>query len=176
MGNKEKHILGISVEDHPGVLAKLSGMFSRRGFNIDTVVAGKTKMKGITRVVISFTGDDKTVEQIHKQIYKLIDTIKIEVLNYDYSVVREHCLVKVENDEQTRADLVNLSTLYKAKVLDISPESMIIEVVGKSEKVDNFLELMKKYHIIEICRTGINAMQRGINGRKNGNHPKSRYI
>ena len=165
MAGKQKHVLGILVEDHPGVLAKLSGMFSRRGFNIDTIVAGKTKIKGITRVVISLTGDDRTVEQLQKQINKLIDTIKIEGLNSEYSVVREHCLVKVENDEQSRADLVNLSTLYKAKVLDISPESMIIEVVGRPEKVDNFLELMKKYHIKEICRTGINAMQRGRNGR-----------
>lgn len=165
MASKQKHVLGILVEDHPGVLAKLSGMFSRRGFNIDTIVAGKTKIKGITRVVISLTGDDRTVEQLQKQINKLIDTIKIEGLNSEYSVVREHCLVKVENDEQSRADLVNLSTLYKAKVLDISPESMIIEVVGRPEKVDNFLELMKKYHIKEICRTGINAMQRGRNGR-----------
>jgi acetolactate synthase-1/3 small subunit len=164
-GRKQRHVLGILVEDHPGVLTKMSGMFSRRGFNIDTIVAGKTKIKGITRVVISLRGDNRTLEQIQKQINKLIDTIKIEGLQPEYSVFREHCLVKVENNETSRADLVNLATLYKANVLDISSESMILEVVGRPEKVDNFLDLMKKYHIKEICRTGVNAMQRGRNGR-----------
>jgi len=166
---ERKHIIGILVEDHPGVLAKLSGMFSRRGFNIDTIVAGKTKAKGITRIVISLTGNNQTLEQLGKQINKLIDVIKISYLDPQKSVVREHCLIKVENTEKTRADLVNLTTLHKANVLDISNDFMIIEVVGRSEKIDNFLELMKKYQIREICRTGVNAMKRGQNGRNGRN-------
>ncbi len=157
---KRKHIIGILVEDHPGVLAKLSGMFSSRGFNIDTIIVGKTAIPGISHIIISLMGDDKTIEQIEKQVNKLIDTIKIIDLSPKHSVVREHCLVKVASNPKTRADLINISKLHKTSVIDISNSSMIIEVVGKPEKINNFLELMRKYGIKEISRTGINAMQR----------------
>jgi acetolactate synthase-1/3 small subunit len=165
---KKKHIIGVLVEDQPGVLTRLSGMFTRRGFNIDTIIVGKTAMPGISHIVISLTGDDRTIEQVEKQVNKLIDTIKIIDLSPKHSVVREHCLVKISSNPKTREDLVNLSKLHKAKVLDICEESIIVEIAGGPEKIDNFLGLIKKYGVKEISRSGINAMQRGLNGNGNG--------
>ncbi len=165
-GKERKHIIGILVEDRPGVLAKLSGMFSSRGFNIDTIIVGKTAIPGVSHIVISLFGDERTLEQLEKQVNKLIDTIKVIDLSPKHSVVREHCLVKVAGNPKTRADLVNIAKLHKASVLDLGTDSVVVEIVGGPEKIDNFLKLMKKYGIKEISRTGINAMQRGGNGQK----------
>lgn len=160
------HIIGVLVEDHPGVLSKLSGMISTRGFNIDTITVGKTMKKGISHIVISLTGDDRTVEQLKKQVNKLIDTIKIIDLNPKHSVLREHCLVKVASSVEVRNDLLNISKLHKVNVVDMNDQSMIIEVVGRPEKVDNFLRLMYKYDIKDVCRTGVNAMRRDTNNQQ----------
>ena len=162
-GLERVHIIGVLVEDNPGVLSKLSGMISTRGFNIDTITVGKTLAKGISHIVISLTGDDRTVEQLQKQINKLIDTIKITNLDPKLSVLREHCLVKVASSPEVRADLINISQLHKAQVVDMGDKTMIIEVVGRPEKIDNFLKLMNKYPIKEVCRTGVNAMMREMN-------------
>ncbi len=157
------HIIGVLVEDHPGVLSKLSGMISTRGFNIDTITVGKTMNKGISHIVISLTGDDQTIEQLKKQVNKLVDTIKIIDLNPKHSVLREHCLVKVESSAEARDDIINISKLHKVNVVDMNEQSMIIEVVGRPEKVNNFLRMMKKYNIKNVCRTGVNAMRRDSN-------------
>ncbi len=164
---KHKHIVGILVEDQPGVLAKLSGLFSRRGFNIETIIVGKTAKPGVSHIVISLLGGDRTLEQLEKQLNKLVDVIKIIDLSPERSVVREHCLVKVASNPKARADLINISKLHKTSALDIGKDYMIIEVIGKPQKIDNFLDLMRKYGIKEVSRTGINAMQRsGQNNHK----------
>lgn len=167
-GKKEKkklkrHIIGAMVEDAPGVMAKISGLFARRGFNIDTIVVGKTATKGVSHIVLSLKADDRTLEQLEKQLNKLVDVIKLVDLNPDKAVVREHCLVRIASNKKTRDDIANISKLHKTNVVDINDDSMIVEVVGSSEKIDNFLKLMRKYGIKEISRTGINAMQRGGN-------------
>lgn len=163
---KHKHIIGILVEDHPGVMAKLSGMFARRGFNIDTIIVGKTIQPKISHIVISLTADNKTIEQVEKQVKKLIDVIKIIDLDPKHSVVREHCLVKIVSTPESRQEILNFTKLHKAKVLDINHESIIVEIVGSPEKVNSFIELMKKFGIRESSRTGINALQRGKNGNQ----------
>tara|TARA_Y100000310_G_scaffold338215_1_gene427254 strand:- start:4622 stop:5140 length:519 start_codon:yes stop_codon:yes gene_type:complete len=159
--HEKKHIIGILVDDRPGVMAKLSGMFASRGFNIDTIIVGKTVQKGVSHIVISLVADNKTIEQLEKQVNKLVDVIKIIDLNPEHSVVREHCLIKVASDEKSREDIVNFTKLHKAKVLDINHASIIVEIVGSPEKVDSFIELMRKYGIKEFSRSGINALQRG---------------
>ena len=157
----ERHIIGILVDDHPGIMAKLSGLFARRGFNIDTIIVGKTAKKGVSHIVISLLADARTIEQVEKQVNKLVDVVKLVDLNPKHSVVREHCLVKVASTADSRDDIVNLVKLHKAKALDINNSSIIVELVGSPEKIDNFLDLMRKYGIREFSRTGINALQRG---------------
>ena len=162
--HEQRHIIGILVEDHPGVMAKLSGLFSRRGFNIDTIIVGKTAMEGVSHIVISLVADDKTLEQVEKQVNKLIDVIKLIDLNPKHSVVREHCLIKVASNPKSREEIANFTKLHKAKVLDVNHNSVIIEIVGAPAKIDSFIELMRKYGIREFSRTGVNALQRGRNG------------
>jgi acetolactate synthase-1/3 small subunit len=164
--HERRHIIGILVEDQPGVMAKLSGLFARRGFNIDTIIVGKTSQPGISHIVVSLVADNETLEQVEKQVNKLIDVVKIIDLNPEHSVVREHCLLKVASSPKTRQDIVNFTKLHKAKVLDINHESIIVEIVGSPEKIDSFIELMRKYGIKEFSRTGINALQRGRNGNQ----------
>lgn len=159
--SEKKHIIGILVEDHPGLMSKLCGLFARRGFNIDTIIVGKTAQEGVSHIVISLTADDRTIEQVEKQVKKLIDVIKIIDLNPKHSVVREHCLVKIASTPKSRQEILDFTKLHKAKALDINHESIIAEIVGSPEKVDSFLKLMESYGIREFSRTGINALQRG---------------
>lgn len=160
-GKKKKHIVGLLVRDEPGLLTRISGLFSRRGFNIDTIIVGKTANPGISHIVITMIGEDDLLEQLEKQVNKVVDVIKVVDLNRQHAVVREHCLVKVSSNEKLRADIVNFSEIHKCKVLDINHDSVIIEIVGSPEKIDSFLELMRKYGIKEMSRSGVNAMQRG---------------
>ncbi|MFH1256463.1 MAG: acetolactate synthase small subunit [Candidatus Diapherotrites archaeon] len=160
-----KHIVGLLVEDRAGVLTKVAGLFARRGFNIDTIVVGKTNRAGVSHIVISLFGDDRTLEQVEKQANKLINVIKVIDLNEKHSVVREHCLLKVSAvDAEKRQDIVNYCALHKANALNVDDDSVIIEIVGSPQKIDSFLELMQKFGVKEVSRTGINAMQR--NGEK----------
>lgn len=156
---KKKHIIGLVVEDEPGVLERLAGLFLRRGFNIETIIVGKTAKPGISHIIISLFADDKTIEQLEKQAYKVIDVLKVINLE-DKSVLREHCLVKISSNDKTRADIQNFASLHKANVLEINHDSMIIEIVGSPEKIDHFIELMKPYGVKDLSRSGVNAMPR----------------
>jgi acetolactate synthase I/III small subunit len=158
--NQKKHIVGMLVRDEPGVLSKISGLFSRRGFNIDTIIVGKTNLENVSHVVVSLFADDKTIEQLDKQVYKLIDVVKLSDFNETDSVVREHCLAKVSSSEKTRKDLVNICKLNNANVLNMNHKSIIVEMVGEPKKIDSFIKLLSNYGIKELSRTGINALQR----------------
>jgi acetolactate synthase I/III small subunit len=158
-GNEQKHILGLMVEDNPGVMERITGLFFRRGFNIDTIIVGKTAKPNISHIIISLQADDATVEQLEKQVSKLIEVIKVIDLG-ENSVVREHCLVKVNSDEKTRQDILNFAELHKAKVLEANHTSVIIETVGSPDKIDMFVELMRPFGIKEMSRTGVNALCR----------------
>lgn len=156
---KRKHIMGLLVEDQPGVLERLSGMFVRRGFNIDTIIVGKTAIPGISHIIISLYADDKTLEQLEKQVNKLIDVVKVLDLANN-SVIREHCLVKVSSTEKTRQDILSFVQLNGAAVLEAGRKSILVEIVSEPEKIDKFVEVMRPFGIKELSRTGINAMQR----------------
>ena len=156
---KKKRIVSLLVEDHPGVIERLSGLFLRRGFSIETIIAGRTAVPGISTIVVSLFADKKTLEQLEKQVYKVIEVIKVIDLT-ENSVVREHCLIKVNSTPQTRQDILNFVKLRNAKVLEANQKSILIEIVEGPEVVDKFVEDMRPFGIKEISRTGINSMSK----------------
>jgi acetolactate synthase-1/3 small subunit len=163
-----KHIIGLLVEDEPGVMVRIASMFSRRGFNIDTISVGKTNREGVSQIIVTLLGDDRTLEQVEKQLNKLVDVIKLTDLNEDKSVVREHCLVKIAaSNEKARSEILSYSDIYRNSIVDLTHDSVIVEMTGQPKKVDAFLDLMKKFGIREISRTGVNALLRST---KNGNN------
>jgi acetolactate synthase-1/3 small subunit len=158
---KHTHIIGMLVEDQPGVLARIAGMFSRRGFNIDTITVGKTSKPGVSKMVFTIIGDDRVLEQVEKQVNKLVDVIKVIELPPMDSIIIELCLVKVNiADEKAKDDLLKYANIYKAKIVDITPKSVIFRLVGSTKKIDSFIELLKKYGIKDISRTGVTAIDR----------------
>ena len=154
------------VEDQPGVMSKVSGMFSRRGFNIDTISVGKTNTPNVSKMVFTVIGDSRIIEQVTKQINKLIDVLKVLEFPEDKSIVTELCLVKVcITDEKAKNELLKYAEVYHVKVADITPKSIIFQIVGEPQKIDSFIELIKQFGIKEISRTGVTAMARGMNGQ-----------
>lgn len=156
-----KHTIGILVNDEPGVMAKISGMFARRGFNIDTITVGKTQEPHVSKIIISVIGDDKNIEQFEKQLNKMIDVIKVSELPIETSVIRELCLVKISASDQKKHDeIIKYANVYKNKIVDITPKSITVEIVGEPQKINTFLELVKPFGIKDVSRTGITGMPR----------------
>ncbi|ANS73614.1 acetolactate synthase small subunit [Paenibacillus yonginensis] len=156
-----KHAIAILVNDQPGVLQRVSGLFGRRGFNIESITVGQSEEQGLSRMVIVTEGDDQTLEQIEKQLYKLIDVIKVVNLSSKPMVSRELALIKVKAEPAERPEIKSLADTFRAAVVDIGTRNMMIQVVGDTEKVDALLELLKPYGIQELSRTGVTAMTRG---------------
>lgn len=156
-----KHTLSILVENHAGVLARISGLFARRGFNIHSLAVGVTEDEKISRVTIVADGDDYTLEQIEKQLNKLIDVIKVRTVKPDELLQRELVLVKVSCTPQQRHELISIAEITQAKISDISVDSMTMELSDSQPHLDNFQELLRPYGIKEIVRTGTIAIQRG---------------
>ncbi|MBI4052436.1 MAG: acetolactate synthase small subunit [Candidatus Diapherotrites archaeon] len=156
------HIIGLLVEDRPGVFARISGLVFKRGFNIETICVGKSEKPGISRIILTINADDRTLEQVKKQLGKLIDVVKISDLPKSESVVRELLLVKVNTkDSKKRADIIAFAKSFRASVVDVSAKSLVIQLAGQPSKIGAFLELMRPFGIHEISRTGTNAMSRG---------------
>jgi acetolactate synthase-1/3 small subunit len=163
MENGKTKVIAALVENKPGVLHCIANMFRRRGFNIESITVGHTEQKGIARMTITVNGDDKTIEQVIKQMHKLIDVVKVGKLEPENIVTRELALVKVNvPDTKNRSDVINCVEVFRGRVVDVSPETLTIEITGTSDKVDAFLNLMKTYGITELARTGITALSRGI--------------
>ncbi|MCU6797593.1 acetolactate synthase small subunit [Paenibacillus sp. WQ 127069] len=157
-----KHTISVLVNNQPGVLQRVSGLFGRRGFNIESISVGEAEEQGLSRMVIVTTGDAKTLEQVSKQLYKLIDVIKVIDLSSNPMVARELALIKVNADPSLRPEIFGLVETFRASVVDISPSSLIIQVVGDAIKIEAMAELLKPYGIRELSRTGVTAMVRGI--------------
>ena len=156
-----KKIISMLVEDQPGVLARIAGMFARRGFNIDTITVGKTTKKGISKMVFTVIGDDRTMEQVEKQVNKLIDTIKVTELPENKSVVRELCLIKVTvSNKKAKEEILRYAKIFKTKIVDITPNSVSAEIVGTPDKIQSFIDLMIPFGVKEISRTGVTAISR----------------
>lgn len=156
-----KHAISILVNNQPGVLQRVAGLFGRRGFNIDSITVGESEEPGLSRMIIVTTGDDKTIEQVIKQLYKLIDVIKVIDLSVFPMVSRELALIKVAAEPSLRPEILGVVDTFRASVVDISPNTMIVQAVGDSEKIDAMIELLKPYGIQELSRTGATAMIRG---------------
>ena len=158
----EYHVISTLVEDRPGVLQKVAGLFNRRGFNIDSITVGESEVEGLSRMVISVHADKNGLEQVTKQLNKLVDVIKIKDITKN-AVKRELCLVKVNiPNEKARAEIMQYSNIFRAKIVDVTEETLIIELTGDKEKIDAFISLLKGYGIKRISRTGLTAMARGV--------------
>ncbi|HJV44398.1 MAG TPA: acetolactate synthase small subunit [Bacillota bacterium] len=158
----EKHTISVLVNDEPGVLARVANLFGRRGFNIDSITVGASEEKGLSRMIIVTTGDEKTTEQVMKQLHKLIDVIKVQLLSHAPMVAREIILLKVDAGPSTRSEISGIVEPFRASIVDVGPQSMIVQATGDSEKIDALTELLRPYGIRELSRTGITAMSRGV--------------
>ncbi len=160
--DKEYHVISTLVEDKPGVLQKVAGLFNRRGFNIDSITVGNSEVEGLSRMVISVHADKKGLEQVIKQLNKLVDVIKIKDITKT-AVKRELCLVKVNvPNEKARAEIMQYTNIFRAKVLDVTEETLVIELTGDKKKINAFISLVENYGIKRIARTGLTAMARGV--------------
>lgn len=157
----EKFIIAVYVENKFGVLTRVTSMFTRRGFNIDALTVGETESPEYSRITISMSGDGYARDQMINQLRKLFNVKKVELLERENSINRELLLIKVYNEPINRNDIMNAVNIFRAKIIDYSSEALCIEVTGDSEKIDAFIDVMKPIGIIEMCRTGIVALERG---------------
>lgn len=158
---KDQFILGIHVSNQFGVLTRVSALFARRGFNIDSLTVGETENPDYSRITITTHGDEYLENQIIKQLRKLHDVKKIELMTNDDIIIRELLLLKVTVTNETHQGIMDAIEIYRSKVVDLSPKSMCIEITGEASKLDAFIEYMKPFGILELCRTGIIAVNRG---------------
>ena len=157
----KKQVLSVLVQNHAGVLARVASLFCQRGFNIDSLTVSATNLPDISRITIVTQGDEQMFSQIVKQTGKLIETKEIFALDVSNSLLRELLLVKVYADETNRSAIHEIANIYKAKIIDLSVGSMVMELTGEPDKIDGFLQVLSQYNILEMCRTGVTAMERG---------------
>ncbi|MBR5242117.1 MAG: acetolactate synthase small subunit [Clostridia bacterium] len=160
MEKVNQFVIAVYVDNRYGVLTRVTSMFTRRGFNIDALTVGETEHPEYSRITISMSGDGYAREQMINQLRKLYNVKKVEVLEDD-SIRRELMLIKVKNDSATRADILAAVDVYRAKVIDYTTDELCVEITGDPTKIDAFVELMVPFGIIEMCRTGIVALERG---------------
>lgn len=158
--NKEHQVL-IIAKNTSGIGTRILALFNRRGFNVSKMTSGVTNKPGYARLTLTVDADDTSLNQIQKQIYKIIDVVKVKVLPESDVVCRELMLIKVKATATTRSQIVQIADVFRGNVLDISPNSMIIEVIGSVEKLRGFADIMETYGILEMAKTGITAMSRG---------------
>ncbi len=157
----KKKVFQLLVDNNPGVLSRISGLFSRRGYNIESITAGVTADPRFTRITIVASGDDMILDQIEKQVRKLVDVRDIHELLPDDSVYRELAMVKVRAEADKRQSILATANIFRGNIVDVSPDSLIIEITGSQSKVDAFLKLLEGYEILELARTGIAGLGRG---------------
>ena len=166
--SEEHHTLVALVEDRPGVLTRIASMFRRRGFNIASLAVGKSEQPGLSRMTFVVTGDEDTVSQVTKQLDKLIEVIRVSNISSEEMVARELALVKVKATAESRAEIIQIVNLFRAGIVDVGAQSMVIEVTGEEDKISALHDLLEPFGIIEMLRTGVVAMVRGqSNGRVN---------
>ncbi len=165
MENNQRKVISLLVDNHSGVLARVSSLFCRRGFNIDSLTVSATNDPNISRITVTIHGGDKELNQLLLQTDRLEEARQVFVLDEANSLQRELLLLKVAATAENRSVLHEISNIYKAKIIDLSPQSMVFEMTGMPEKIDAFLAMFVDYDIIELCRTGVTALERG------GRHP-----
>lgn len=157
----KRRVLSILVDNTSGVLSRVAGLFSRRGYNIDSITAGITTNPQITRMTVVCSGDDLVLEQITKQLAKLVDVRHIKVLKPGESVNRELMLIKIKVMPEQRQNITSIAQIFRAKIVDVGKESMVIEVTGEQRKLEAFLDILDEYEILELARTGLAGLSRG---------------
>ncbi len=156
-----KRVLSLLVDNTSGVLSRVAGLFSRRGYNIDSLSVGETANPKYSRMTIVATGDEQTLDQIAKQLEKLIDVVDIKVLEEDSSVDRELMLIKIRVDAKERQDIITMTDVFRGNVVDIGNDSLIVELTGQPSKLDAFMNLLEGKEILELARTGLTGLSRG---------------
>ena len=156
-----KHTIALIVENRPGVLVRIAGLFSRRGFNIDSLTVGATDNPDYSRMTIAVDGDEVVLEQVTKKLNKLINVIRVSELDPAESVERELAMIKVAARKEDRSEIMQIVSVFRAKIIDVSPRSMIIEVTGSQDKVEAMVRLLRQFGIKEMARTGKVSMVRG---------------
>ena len=155
------HVLSLIVEDKPGLLTRVAGLFARRGFNIESLAVGASEIEGLSRITVAVDVEDAPLEQVTKQLNKLVNVIKIVELDPTQSVQREHLLIKVRVDNSNRSQILEAVTLFRARVVDVATDALVIEVTGDSGKVEALLRVLEPYGIKEIAQSGLLAIGRG---------------
>jgi acetolactate synthase-1/3 small subunit len=155
------HVLSLLVEDKPGLLTRVAGLFARRGFNIESLAVGKSEIEGLSRITVVVDVEDLPLEQVTKQLNKLINVIKIVELEPNQSVTREHLLIKVRVDNVTRSQVLEAVNLFRARVVDVATDALVIESTGDSGKIQALLKVLEPYGIKEIAQSGLLAIGRG---------------
>ncbi len=159
---QKKHIITLLVENRIGVLQRIAGVFSRRGFNLDSITVSKTQDENFSRMTITTKGDSKTLEKVIKQLNKQVDVIKVSELEEENSVVREIALIKIfAKDSQSRTEILSFVDIFRGRVVDVSKKSITVEITGDSEKISAFINLVRSFGIKDLVRTGITAISRG---------------
>jgi len=156
-----RYVLSALVENHSGVLSRISGLFTRRGYNIDSLSVAVTEDPKKSRMTITLHADQETVEQISKQLEKQVDVIEVTELEPNMSVTREHVLIKIKADPSDRMSIVAVTDIFRANIVDVSGENMIIELTGDSTKTEAFIEIVKPFGIIQVVRSGLTGLKRG---------------
>ena len=157
-----RKVFQLLVDNTSGVLSRISGLFSRRGYNIESITAGVTADPRFTRITIVTSGDDEILDQIEKQVEKLVDVRDIKELEPDNSVYRELALIKVRTNNEQRQGVIAVADIFRAKIIDVASDSLIVELTGNQDKIDAFIKLLDGYEILELARTGIAGLGRGI--------------
>ncbi|MDE0545628.1 acetolactate synthase small subunit [Microbacterium sp. C7(2022)] len=155
------HVLSLLVEDKPGLLTRVAGLFARRGFNIESLAVGVTEVPGLSRITVVVDVDQLPLEQVTKQLNKLVNVLKIVELDFSTSVQREHMLVKVRADNSTRSNVLEVVNLFRASVVDYAPDAIVAEITGDKGKIDAFLRALEPFGIKELAQSGLLAIGRG---------------
>ena len=169
-GLKPGHTITALVEDKPGVLNRITSMFRRRGYNIASLAVGHSEVPNLSRMTFVVEGDALTVEQVAKNLNKLVDVIKVVDVSHDYSVRRELALIRVRSNVQSRSEIMQIVDIFRANIVDVAPASLIVEVIGDEEKVDALIELLQSFGVLEVMRTGTVAMSRGLDPSQTPKH------
>jgi len=159
--NAREHTISVLVENQPGVLTRVAGMFSRRGFNIDSIVVGAAEEPGFARMTIVLVGDERELDQVQKQLHKLIEVIKVSELDPADMVERELALIKVNADRSNRAEILQIVDIFRAGIVDVGQHTVVVEVTGDTKKVEAMVDLLRPFGIKEIVRTGRVGITRG---------------
>ena len=155
------HTFAVYVEDKPGVLNRVASLFRRRAFNIDSLTVGHTETEGVSRMTIVCDADEASARRIEANVYKLVNVLRVDDLSHLSSVGRELAMIKVSATSENRAQVMQLADVFRARVVDVSPESVIVETTGTEEKIDRLLDVLRSYGVLEMVRTGRVAMARG---------------